>query len=156
MKINYSVNHNLFTHPALQDLKGKPLMVTWLIWCQILHLAWNTQSKTCDFRQVEFCNDLKISQNTARAAIKHLLEKGVIKLVSPYQKGEKSATYELTKSSIRIQQKQYQKSHKAVSRGDTVNNINNIIREEVTNVPSPNKNNGQPNLNSETKESWEL
>jgi hypothetical protein len=132
MKINYNINHELLTHDALKDLKGKQLLVTWLVWSQIMHICWHTKSKTCEFYQGQFSEDLKISDNTTKAALTHLINLDLIKCVRQYsQKGLLPGMYVLTQSSIRPMQKQYQKANKAVSPSDTVNNINNIIRGDV-------------------------
>ena len=135
MKINYNVHHILLTHDVLKDLKGKPLLVTWLAWCQIMHLAYFTKNKSCAFYQKQFSEDLGVSQNTTRAALKHLMSKGMIKCVVPYQRKTNSpGTYILTQACIRIASNLYQKPHKPVSPGDTVNNIKKYYKQKKDDV----------------------
>lgn len=129
MNINYNVNHRLFEHEILKDLKNKPRIITWLVWSQIMWLAYHTKNQTCQFRQGDFSRDLGIGQGTTRQALDYLVEKGMIKCVFPYQsKTMTPAVYALTTACIRIMQNLYQKSTKPVSGPDTVNNIKKILK----------------------------
>ena len=66
------------------------------------------------------------------------------------QKGLLPGRYVLTQSSIRIANKQYQKTKQAVSPGDTVNNINNIIKDVAVDTTHFNER-MVPSAQSETK-----
>ncbi len=139
MNINHTLHYSLLDHEVIPK-KGSNRICTWLVLNQIIHLSWFTKSRTCTFYQTQFATATTYSPNTVRAALRLLVDKGMIKQIRPYQRAtNQAAVYGLTQASIRECKKLYQKHSKAVSPSDRVNNINNIIREDAAKASPPNK-----------------
>ena len=129
MTINYTVHHKLLSHPCLEGLANKPLVITWIIWCQIIHLSYYSKDGRMTFRQGNFVKDLKIGHSTAKAALNHLMEQGMIKCITrPQYKTNEAGVYEPSTACIRISQNLYQEFTKPVSGPSTINNSKRIIK----------------------------
>ena len=139
MNINHALHYSLLDHKVMPK-KGSNRICTWLVLNQIIHLSWFTKSKSCTFYQTQFATATTYSTTTVRAALRLLLDEGMIKEIRPYQRAtNQAAVYGLTQASIRECAKLYQRDSKPVSPSVRVNNINNIIREDDVNTPPPNK-----------------
>lgn len=146
MNLNYNIHHKLATHEVLSDLNGKPHMITWIAWCQIIHVCWFTKSKTCAFRQGDFSRDLKTSQRITRDSLKFLVDKGMIKCQFPYQKSTKTpGIYVMTNECMKIARTLYPKNKR---KEETTANRN---ISESNNIKEPLI---QQNIKTE-KNSWE-
>ena len=76
MNINHAVHWSLLDHEVIPT-KGSNRVCTWLVWSQIIHICWFTQSKICKFYQGQFAVASSYSPNTVKRALKLLQEKGL-------------------------------------------------------------------------------
>lgn len=82
MHFNYSKHIHLLKHEILDGLNPHHKRLTHEIWCMIIHF---TKFKgQCVFAQTVFCEYTGYTQRDCRKAIKLLMSKKAIKLVTPF------------------------------------------------------------------------
>lgn len=94
MYINYPMDHKLLEHPAIIDLKGGIKICAWHSLCVIKQFTLHTDSKCFELREGQFSEDIGRNKKTLVKALMHLESKGVIEMVSDWQrKGNRSRVW---------------------------------------------------------------
>lgn len=114
MKVNHTVHYSLLDHDILNDLKGIRKIVTWLLWCKVIHLTKFTGKAV--IQQTQMAQSFKTHQRQIQAAVEHLTKHRMIKcLQTPqYSKGI-AGEYITDTACIQLLQSLYPKGYKPVS-----------------------------------------
>ena len=156
MNVNYNIDHTLLAIPLFQE-KLTPTQHQALLITISFIVHWCKNSEVCHFKQGELSRDWRIKQDFFAAATKLLIKHNYIKMIKSHsQRDQSSAIYKLDRACTPFAQKLYPKKRKAVPQGGTVNNINNIIRDDDVNTSPPNKKNGTFPSQSSKEPNWNL
>ena len=146
MQINYNVHHKLLDYKPLSELTSKNMLITWLVWCQVMHICYHSKDKQIHLYMNQLAKDYKCSRNTIRASVRFLEGHGLIECIIAYdRKSNSPGVYILSKACIRIAQNLYQKRSKPGSPRDQVNNPKKGLKRDESLF------NGDPLSNEETK-----
>ena len=146
MKVNHTVHYSLLDHEILQDLKGIRKIVTWLLWCKVIHLT--RFSGKAVIQQTQMAKQFKTHQRQIQAALEILTGHKMIKCIQKpqYSKGI-AGEYITDTACIQLVQSLYPKGYKPVSVNGKPVSVNTKPVSEADYLNNSKNSNNSKNIN---------